>query len=66
MAASLTQTMNQLQSADRAPTTVLAAAVRDREAELTAIRTKWTAFQGELKTLNAQLQQAGLQPITIE
>jgi hypothetical protein len=66
VAASLTQTMNQLQSADRAPTTVLAEAVRDREAALTEIRGKWTAFQGELKTLNAQLQQAGLQPITIE
>jgi photosystem II stability/assembly factor-like uncharacterized protein len=62
----LTQLMNLLEGADRAPTTQAAAAAADRRKAMSGLQARWSTLSKEpLTQLNEQLRQAGLPAVTI-
>jgi photosystem II stability/assembly factor-like uncharacterized protein len=64
---SLNSLMNLLQGADAAPTTQLAAAVKERRAALHDLMDRYESFmKNDVTALNAVLKEAGLPPITVE
>jgi photosystem II stability/assembly factor-like uncharacterized protein len=64
---SLTQLMNLMQAADRAPTAQVAKAVAERKQGFTALMTKWKTFKTQdIAALNVQLKAANLPTIEIK
>ncbi|HJQ22995.1 MAG TPA: glycoside hydrolase [Blastocatellia bacterium] len=65
--AELTALLEALQAADVTPTTQVAAAVNQLQPAVADLAARWEAIKSrDLKTLNEQLRQAGLKPLTVD